>query len=76
MKAVVVENYDSIDGISIKEMDLPDVAPGQVRHHGKQDRGRNPVLVESALKHQAASPDRDTGKGVQPFQPKSSFAAR
>ena len=31
MKAVVVENYDSIDGISIKEMDLPDVAPGQVR---------------------------------------------
>jgi len=31
MKAVVVENYDSIDGISITEMDLPDVAPGQVR---------------------------------------------
>jgi NADPH2:quinone reductase len=31
MKAVVVENYDSIDGISIKEMDLPDIPPGQVR---------------------------------------------
>ena len=31
MKAVVVENYDSIDGISIKEMPLPDIAPGQVR---------------------------------------------
>jgi NADPH2:quinone reductase len=31
MKAVVVENYDSIDGISIKEMELPDISPGQVR---------------------------------------------
>jgi NADPH2:quinone reductase len=31
MKAVVVENYDSIDGISIKEMELPEIAPGQVR---------------------------------------------
>ena len=31
MKAVVVENYDSIDGISIKEMDLPDLAKGEVR---------------------------------------------
>ena len=31
MKAVVVENYDSIDGISIKEMSLPDVSRGEVR---------------------------------------------
>jgi NADPH2:quinone reductase len=31
MKAVVVENYDSIDGISIKEMELPGIPPGQVR---------------------------------------------
>jgi NADPH2:quinone reductase len=31
MKAVVVENYDSIDGISIKEMELPDIPAGQVR---------------------------------------------
>ena len=31
MKAVVVENYDSIDGISIKEMPLPGIAAGQVR---------------------------------------------
>ena len=31
MKAVVVENYDSIDGISIKEMPLPGLAAGQVR---------------------------------------------
>jgi NADPH2:quinone reductase len=31
MKAVVVENYDSIDGISIKEMELPSIAAGQVR---------------------------------------------
>src|SRR5882672_9255689 len=31
MKAVVVENYDSIDGISIKEVPLPDIAAGQVR---------------------------------------------
>jgi NADPH2:quinone reductase len=31
MKAVVVGNYDSIDGISIKEMELPGIPPGQVR---------------------------------------------
>ena len=31
MKAVVVENYDSIDGISIKEVELPGISPGQVR---------------------------------------------
>jgi NADPH2:quinone reductase len=31
MKAVVVENYDSIDGISIEEIELPDLAAGQVR---------------------------------------------
>jgi NADPH2:quinone reductase len=31
MKAVVVESYDSIDGISIKEIGLPDVAAGEVR---------------------------------------------
>lgn len=31
MKAVVVENYDSIDGISIKEMDKPAPASGEVR---------------------------------------------
>lgn len=31
MKAVVVENYDSIDGISIREMELPGIARGEVR---------------------------------------------
>src|SRR5215204_4514572 len=31
MKAVVVDNYDSIDGISIKEIDKPGVARGEVR---------------------------------------------
>jgi NADPH2:quinone reductase len=31
MKAVVVEHYDSIDGISIKEIGLPAIAPGEVR---------------------------------------------
>jgi NADPH2:quinone reductase len=31
MKAVVVENYDSIDGISIREMELPGIPAGQVR---------------------------------------------
>src|SRR5215207_2526541 len=31
MKAVVVDNYDSIDGISIKEIDKPGVSPGEVR---------------------------------------------
>src|SRR6185295_15799374 len=31
MKAVVVENYDSIDGISIREIDLPRISAGEVR---------------------------------------------
>lgn len=31
MKAVVVENYNSIDGISIKEIDTPGLAAGEVR---------------------------------------------
>ena len=31
MKAVVVDNYDSIDGISIREMELPGISPGLVR---------------------------------------------
>ena len=31
MKAVVVENYDSIDGISIKEIDTPGLSKGEVR---------------------------------------------
>ena len=31
MRAVVVENYDSIDGISIKEKELPEVGAGEVR---------------------------------------------
>lgn len=31
MKAVVVETYDSIDGISIREMELPGIPAGQVR---------------------------------------------
>ncbi|MEH2568017.1 NADPH:quinone oxidoreductase family protein [Bradyrhizobium sp. AZCC 2289] len=31
MKAVVVENYDSIDGISIKEISQPGIAAGEVR---------------------------------------------
>src|SRR3954463_9515477 len=31
MRTVVVENYDSIDGISIREKELPEVAAGEVR---------------------------------------------
>src|ERR1700733_5585607 len=31
MRAVVVENYDSIDGILIRERELPEVAAGEVR---------------------------------------------
>ncbi len=31
MKAVVVENYDLIDGISIKEIDTPGLSKGEVR---------------------------------------------
>jgi NADPH:quinone reductase len=31
MRAVVVEHYDSIDGISIRERELPGVAAGEVR---------------------------------------------
>ena len=31
MKAVIVENYDSIDGISIKEIATPDLNKGEVR---------------------------------------------
>src|ERR1700709_42495 len=31
MRAVVVENYDSIDGISIREKELPEIAAGEVR---------------------------------------------
>src|SRR4030095_4050666 len=31
MKAVVVEQYDTIDNIPLKEVALPDVAAGQVR---------------------------------------------
>jgi predicted DNA-binding transcriptional regulator AlpA len=31
MKAVVVENYDSIDGISIKEIEMPGISAGEVR---------------------------------------------
>jgi NADPH:quinone reductase-like Zn-dependent oxidoreductase len=31
MKAVVVETYDSIDGISIKEIEMPGISAGEVR---------------------------------------------
>ena len=31
MKAVVVENYDSIDNIRLKDVAMPDVSAGQVR---------------------------------------------
>ena len=31
MKAVVVEQYDTIDNIALKDVALPDVAAGQVR---------------------------------------------
>jgi NADPH2:quinone reductase len=31
MKAVLVENYDSIDGISIKQVDTPGISKGEVR---------------------------------------------
>ena len=31
MKAVVVENYDSIDNIRLKDVAMPEVPAGQVR---------------------------------------------
>ena len=66
MKAVVVENYDSIDGISIKEMPLPGIAAGQVR----VKIGAAAVGFVDGLKVQGLYQTRDP----LPFVPGTEFA--
>src|SRR5438477_10562207 len=66
MKAVVVENYDSIDGISIKEMLVPDVSAGQVR----VKIGAAAVGFVDGLKVQGLYQTKDP----LPFIPGSEFA--
>jgi NADPH2:quinone reductase len=66
MKAVVVENYDSIDGISIKEMPMPDIPPGGVRVR----IGAAAVGFVDGLKVQGLYQTRDP----LPFVPGTEFA--
>jgi NADPH2:quinone reductase len=66
MKAVVVESYDSIDGVSIKEMPLPEVAPGQVRIR----IGAAAVGFVDGLKVQGLYQTKD----ALPFVPGTEFA--
>src|SRR5258708_10365267 len=66
MRAVVVENYDSIDGISIKEKELPEVAAGEVR----VKIGAAAVGFVDGLKVQGLYQTKDP----LPFTPGSEFA--
>ena len=66
MKAVVVENYDSIDGISIREMELPGIPAGQVRIR----IGAAAVGFVDGLKVQGLYQTRDP----LPFVPGTEFA--
>ena len=66
MKAVVVENYNSIDGISIKEIDLPAVSAGEVR----VKIGAAAVGFVDGLKVQGLYQTRDP----LPFVPGTEFA--
>jgi NADPH2:quinone reductase len=66
MKAVVVENYDSIDGISIKQVDTPGVSKGEVR----VKVGAAAVGFVDGLKVQGLYQTRDP----LPFTPGTEFA--
>ena len=66
MKAVVVENYNSIDGISIKEIGLPAVSAGEVR----VKIGAAAVGFVDGLKVQGLYQTRDP----LPFVPGTEFA--
>ena len=66
MKAVVVENYDSIDGISIKEIDTPGLSKGEVR----VKVGAAAVGFVDGLKVQGLYQTRDP----LPFVPGTEFA--
>ena len=66
MKAVVVESYDSIDGIAIKEMPQPDISAGQVRVR----IGAAAVGFVDGLKVQGLYQTRDP----LPFVPGTEFA--
>ena len=66
MRAVVVEHYDSIDGISIRERELPDVAAGEVRVR----IGAAAVGFVDGLKVQGLYQTRDP----LPFVPGTEFA--
>jgi NADPH2:quinone reductase len=66
MKAVLVENYDSIDGISIKQVDTPGVSKGEVR----VKVGAAAVGFVDGLKVQGLYQTRDP----LPFTPGTEFA--
>jgi NADPH2:quinone reductase len=66
MKAVVVENYDSIDGISIKEIDTPGLSKGEVR----VKIGAAAIGFVDGLKVQGLYQTRDP----LPFTPGTEFA--
>ena len=66
MRAVVVENYDSIDGISIKEKELPEIAAGEVR----VKIGAAAVGFVDGLKVQGLYQTKDP----LPFMPGTEFA--
>jgi NADPH2:quinone reductase len=68
MKAVLVENYDSIDGISIREIDKPGVSKGEVR----VKVGAAAVGFVDGLKVQG----RYQTKDPLPFVPGTEFAGR
>lgn len=66
MKAVVVENYDSIDGVSIKEIGLPGIVAGEVR----VKIGAAAVGFVDGLKVQGLYQTKDS----LPFVPGTEFA--
>ena len=66
MKAVVVENYDKIDGISIKEIDTPGLSKGEVR----VKVGAAAVGFVDGLKVQGLYQTKD----LLPFVPGTEFA--
>jgi NADPH2:quinone reductase len=66
MKAVLVENYDSIDGISIKQVDTPGISKGEVR----VKIGAAAIGFVDGLKVQGLYQTRDP----LPFTPGTEFA--
>src|SRR3954462_2433404 len=66
MRAVVVENYDSIDGISIREKELPEVGAGE----GRVRIGAASVGFVDGLKVRGLYQTKDP----LPFTPGTEFA--